>query len=251
MKNGYAHYLLDFIVIVLGISVSYFLNDQKTEHEKSEKEQVILSSLLSDIEVMEAYIHSRQQTLKSDSLWMDYLVTHWDRVNQDSMVNEFTKTRFHASFHNLFLDIREFHLPIASFQMVIQDGSLNLISNTEVKRLINTVVFLSKEQLLNNVQQEMDLQLAFQDRLMQDGDPELISMLSVTHEELEDRFAGSLDYTDQSRDEIRVILSKPYAKNYLSLKFRHRYFVNNFLRRFAAEVRDLKGLIRAEIDGRG
>ena len=38
MKNGYAHYLLDFIVIVLGISVSYFLNDQKTEHEKSEKE---------------------------------------------------------------------------------------------------------------------------------------------------------------------------------------------------------------------
>ena len=119
-----------------------------------------------------------------------------------------------------------------------------------MKHLINTVVFLSKEQLLNN-EQEMDLQLAFQDRLMQDGDPELISMLSVTHEELEDRFAGSLDYTDQSWDEIRVILSMPYAKNYLSLKFRHRYFVNIFLRRFATEVRDLKGLICAEIDGRG
>ncbi|MFZ8963339.1 MAG: hypothetical protein ACO2YM_07685, partial [Schleiferiaceae bacterium] len=118
-------------------------------------------------------------------------------------------------------------------------------------RLINTVVFLSKEQLLNNVQQEMDLQLAFQNRLMKDGDPELISMLSVTNDELEERFLGSLDYTDQSRDEIRVILSKPYAKNYLSLKFRHRYFVNVFLQRFAAEVRDLKVLIHSEIDGRG
>ena len=151
MKKYLIKYSLEFIVIVLGITISYWINDIQVQNQESDKEKVILNSILSDIELIEDYINDRKKTLSSDSLWMDYLIKNWENINIDSTTREFSKTGYNAAFHNLFLDFREFHPPIATLEMVTSDGSFSIIKNDLIKRKINSIVYLSKEQLIKNL----------------------------------------------------------------------------------------------------
>ena len=160
MKKFAIKYSLEFVVIVLGITISYWINDIQIHNQESEKEKVILNSILSDIEQIETYINARKKTLSSDSIWMDYLIKNWDNVNIDSTAKEFSQNRYDASFHNLFLDFREFHPPIATLEMVTSDGSFSIIKNDLIKRKINSIVYLSKEQLIKNSEVEINLTFA-------------------------------------------------------------------------------------------
>jgi hypothetical protein len=72
-------------------------------------------------------------------------------------------------------------------------------------------------------------------------------MLNTTQFELDNRFNGSEDYYEETKNEIKVILEKDYARNYLNLKFRHRYFVQFFLNEFSHEVSELKKLILKDL----
>ena len=49
MKKHAVKYSLEFVVIVLGITISYWINDIQIQNQESEKEKVILNSILSDI----------------------------------------------------------------------------------------------------------------------------------------------------------------------------------------------------------
>ena len=247
MKKFAIKYSLEFVVIVLGITISYWINDIQIQNQESDKEKVILNSILSDIEQIEAYINARKRTLKSDSIWMDYLIKNWKNINIDSTAIQFSKNRYDASFHNLFLDFREFHPPIATLEMVTSDGSFSIIKNNLIKRRINSIVYLSKEQLIKNSEVEIDLQLSFKERLMVDEDKDVVEMLNTTQFELDNRFNGSEDYYEETKNEIKVILEKDYARNYLNLKFRHRYFVQFFLNEFSHEVSELKKLILKDL----
>ena len=243
MRKFALKYTLEFIVIVLGITISYWINDIQIQNQESNKEKIILNSILSDIEQIELYINARKKTLSSDSIWMDYLIKNWDKVNIDSTAKQFSKNRYDASFHNLFLDFREFHPPIATLEMVTSDGSFNIIKNDLIKRRINSIVYLSKEQLIKNSEVEIDLQLSFKERLMVDEDIDIVNMLNATQFELKNRFDGSENYYEESKNELKIILEKDYARNYLNLKFRHRYFVQLFLNNFSNQVSELKTLI--------
>jgi hypothetical protein len=247
MKKFAIKYSLEFVVIVLGITISYWINDIQIQNQESDKEKVILNSILSDIEQIETYINARKRTLKSDSIWMDYLIKNWKNINIDSTAIQFSKNRYDASFHNLFLDFREFHPPIATLEMVTSDGSFSIIKNNLIKRRINSIVYLSKEQLIKNSEVEIDLQLSFKERLMVDEDKDVVEMLNTTQFELDNRFNGSEDYYEETKYEIKVILEKDYARNYLNLKFRHRYFVQFFLNEFSHEVSELKKLILKDL----
>ncbi len=219
MKKFLIKYSLEFIVIVLGITISYWINNIQIKNQESYKEKVLLNSILSDIEQIETYINNRKKTLRSDSIWMDYLIKNWNKINIDSTAREFSKNRYDASFHNLFLDFREFHPPIATLEMVTSDGSFSIIKNDLIKREINTIVYLNKEQLINNSDVEVGLQLSFKEKLMSDEDDDIVDMLNITQEELKNRFNGSEDYFQETKNELNVILKKEYARNYLNLKF--------------------------------
>tara|TARA_Y100001970_G_scaffold33373_1_gene41464 strand:- start:496 stop:1239 length:744 start_codon:yes stop_codon:yes gene_type:complete len=247
MRKFALKYTLEFIVIVLGITISYWINDIQIQNQESNKEKIILNSILSDIEQIELYINARKKTLSSDSIWMDYLIKNWDKVNIDSTAKQFSKNRYDASFHNLFLDFREFHPPIATLEMVTSDGSFSIIKNDLIKRRINSIVYLSKEQLIKNSEVEIDLQLSFKERLMVDEDIDIVNMLNATQFELKNRFDGSENYYEESKNELKIILEKDYARNYLNLKFRHRYFVQLFLNNFSNQVSELKTLILNDI----
>ena len=67
MKKFAIKYSLEFVVIVLGITISYWINDIQIQNQESEKEKVILNSILSDIEQIETYIKDRKSTRLNSS----------------------------------------------------------------------------------------------------------------------------------------------------------------------------------------
>ena len=137
---------------------------------------------------------------------------------------------------------RNYHLQVMERKHRTFRQNRNLI-----KRKINSIVYLSKEQLIKNSEVEINLQLSFKERLMIDEDKGIVNMLNTTQFELKNRFNGSEDYFTETKNEIKVILEKDYARNYLNLKFRHRYFVQLFLNNFSNEVSELKTLILKDL----
>jgi len=180
MKRYIIKYSLEFFVIVLGITISYWLNGISLKKEEEKNEIRILESILNDIEQTENYTKARLKTFKSDSIWYDYLSKNWDKINTDSVARIFSKNKYDATFHNLFLDFREFHPPLATLNMVTKDGSFSIIKNDRIKILINRLIFRSYEQVIKNVDMEIDLQLSFKEKVMADNDPKLISIIQTT-----------------------------------------------------------------------
>ena len=247
MKRYIIKYSLEFFVIVLGITISYWLNGISLKKEDEKKEIIILESILNDIEQTENYTKSRLKTFKSDSIWYDYFSKNWDKINTDSVSRVFSKNRYDATFHNLFLDFREFHPPLATLNMVTRDGSFSIIKNEKIKLLINQLIFRSYEQVIKNVEMEIDLQLSFKEQIMKDKDPKLINIIEITQEEMQLRFNGSDNYFEKTKKEISEISKKSYARNYINLKLRHRYFVTLFIKGFRNILLDLKKEIKNEI----
>jgi len=247
MKRYIIKYSLEFFVIVLGITISYWLNGISLKKEEEKNEIRILESILNDIEQTENYTKARLKTFKSDSIWYDYLSKNWDKINTDSVARIFSKNKYDATFHNLFLDFREFHPPLATLNMVTKDGSFSIIKNDRIKILINRLIFRSYEQVIKNVDMEIDLQLSFKEKVMADNDPKLISIIQTTQKEMLYRFNGSDEFLEKTKNELNIISKKSYARNYINLKLRHRYFVTLFIKGFENTLLDLKKEINKEV----
>ena len=121
------------------------------------------------------------------------------------------------------------------------------IKNENIKRLINQLVFMSYEQVIKNVEMEINLQLSFKELIMKDQDPELIKIIETNQEEMLLRFNGSDNYFEKTKKELDIISKKPYARNYINLKLRHRYFVTLFIKGFKSNILELKNEINSEI----
>ena len=101
--------------------------------------------------------------------------------------------------------------------------------------------------MIKNVDMEIDLQLSFKEKVMADNDPKLISIIQTTQKEMLYRFNGSDEFLEKTKNELDIISKKSYARNYINLKLRHRYFVTLFIKGFENTLLDLKKEINKEV----
>ena len=132
-KLGFKKFIFETLVIVIGISVSFWLNNMQENSNTAKKEVETLKAIKLNIIEIESYFSNRRITLDDENDFMNYLSVHWGSLNLDSIVDVLQKGRHIKSFHNLFLDYREFHPPISEISSIINDGSIALISNNEIK----------------------------------------------------------------------------------------------------------------------
>ena len=237
----------EIVLVVVGILVALQINNWNEVQKNLAKERVALEAVISDIEQVESFLDGRLQIFQSDSIWLDYISRHWDNLDVDSVARAFSTNGFGASFHNLFLDFREFHPPLASLTAITQDGTFNLIENKKIKRKINSLIYHSLKAVQLNVQVEIDLQLKFKEMLISDDDPDVVRLLDSTQDELFQRFKFSDAYHEKSVFELEVITSKAYARNYLNMKARHRLLIEFFIGIFKTDLLELKVLIIEEL----
>ncbi len=248
MKNILARGGIEFIAVLLGITGSLWIDENRKAQDQNEKQVMILQAVYEDIIQTEKFIEERRDpAFQADSMWMDYFANHWDDMNIDSVAVALSKNGTNGSFHNTFLDFREFHPPISSIELIMQDGSLKEIHNMEIRKKINELVKTDLEFVLKNVQTEIDMQIDFRNTLINQNDPKLAELLSISQLTLKNRFQDNVNSYDDQIDQLKYFLTKDYVRTYINLKNRHRYFVMLFIRNFKRTLSDLKILVEEEL----
>ena len=247
MKKYLFKYSLEFLVIVMGISVSFWLNNVKDETYKLEKEKEILTSLHLNLTEVKTSLDSRLEMLIEENNLMDYLSKNWRNINKDSIVIEFENGGFIKSFHNIFLDYREYHPPITEINSIISDGSIRYLNNKEIKLNLSSLININLDFVVQNINSEIELQQSFREILLTNSSEEISEILKTSQMELKERFGGSKKYQNKIKEELNSILKFRPAENYLNLKIRQRYFVMFFMEQFKNQYESLDSLILLEM----
>jgi len=246
MKNILARGGIEFLAVLLGISGSLWIDHNQEVRQKKKYEQTLLQSIYSDINQTEKFLESRNTAFQADSTWMHFFATNWDNMNVDSTAIALSKQKPFV-FNTLFFDYREFHPPLSSIGMVIQDGSLKEIQNIEIRKKINELYKTDLGFVLKNVQAEIEMQLNFRNTLVNQDDKKLAKLLSTTHKEIIDRNNDNVDNYIKPIEELKYFLTKDYVRTYIHLKNRNRFFVMYFIKSFEITLNELKILIEEEL----
>ncbi len=240
-------FIFETSVIIIGISISFWLNNTQAKAENLRKEIQLLKAVQLNINEIEVYVLNREKKLTAENELMDYLSANWSNINYDSITKVLLTGGNTKSFHNLFLDYREFHPPISEITSIIEDGSLALISNNEIKLKIISLLDNHLEFLNQNVSSEIALQQEFRNALLQSDNQEIKAILKTSQNELRERFYQEDDFTEKTRSELLAINKLNSGENYLSLKIRQRFFVMYYLGAFNSKLKDLVEGVNAEV----
>ena len=248
MKKILARGGIEFLAVLLGITGSLWIDQNQEIRREKEYQITILESIYNDIVQTEKFFkESRDLAFRADSIWMDYLSNNWDDMNVDSVAVLISKEKF-SVFHTLFFDFREFHPPLSSIEMIMQDGSLKEIKNLEIRKKINKLFKTDLGFILKNVQGEIDMQINFRNMLVGQNDPKLAKILTIYQEEMKNNELNvSLDYSS-SVEILKYFQTKDYARTYINLKNRNRYNVTDYIRLFKKTLQELKALVGKELE---
>ena len=241
-------FLFEILIIVIGISVSFWINNKQTAYDNQIKEKQLLQNIASSLQEIKVHIENRKNIFDQENELMDYMSQNWGKINTDSIVDVLQEGKYLKSFHNLFLDYREFHPPIAEIESFVADGSIELIKNPDIKVALIDLTDSRLDYVVQNVASEIDLQQAFRAVLIQNKDPILLRALQTSQTEMYDRFVNSdPSYRNKITLEIKAFLKQPEARNYLNLKIRQRYFVMLFFNQFKDAVQKIEQWILKEL----
>lgn len=247
MKNILARGGIEFLAVLLGISGSLWIDENQENRKQKEYQDTILKSIYNDIIQTEKFFtESRDPAFRADSIWMDYFAYNWENMNVDSVAIAISKEKSMV-FHTLFFDFREFHPPLSSIEMIMQDGSLKDINNIEIRKTINKLFKTNLGFVLKNVQGEIDMQINFRNTLVNQNDPKLAKILSISQNEIKNRIDDNVENYSRPIEELKYFLTKDYARTYINLKNRNRYNVMSYIRLFKKTLQELKILVNEEL----
>jgi len=245
--KAFKKFIFETSVIIIGISISFWLSNLQEKSNNKNKEIEILESIDININEIQKYIDNRRETLDEDNQLMDYLSTHWSNLNLDSIVEVLQFGRHKKAFHNVFLDYREFHPPVSEISSIIGDGSISLISNHDVKIQLISLMDNSYDFVNQNVKSEIELQQSFRAKLVQEESYEISKILETTQNEMGQRIRGEVDNRKKILVELKAITKLRSAKNYLNLKIRQRFWIMNFFNTFDKNLNVLRELVVKEL----
>ena len=238
----------EIIAIIIGISATFWISEVQKDLENQEKEIKLLKTIQINVNNLDKYTNNRIDLLKVENDLMDYISSNWKGLNIDSLVNVLKDGKYIKSFHNIFLDYREFHPPISELKAIIDDGSLGLIKNEKIRLTLATLLDDRLDFLLQNVKSEIQLQQAFRENLISEKNEKIVSALKTSYFEMENRIKGESGYHNKISQELKAITELKSAENYLNLKIRQRYWVMFFMNNFKSSLTEISDLVNSELD---
>ncbi len=239
---------IEILAIIIGISASFWISEVQKDIENQEKEKRLLKTIQINVQTIDEYTNNRLNLLNEENHLMDYMSSNWNTLNIDSLVNVLKDGTYIKSFHNIFLDYREFHPPISELKAIIDDGSLGLINNERIRLALTALLDDRLDFLLQNVNSEIQLQQAFRENLISEKNEKIVAVLKTTYNEMDNRINGKAGYINKNSQEIKAIAELKSAQNYLNLKIRQRYWVIFFMDYFKSALTEVNELVNAELN---
>tara|TARA_Y100000741_G_scaffold18092_1_gene13696 strand:+ start:1362 stop:2048 length:687 start_codon:yes stop_codon:yes gene_type:complete len=227
MKNLFARGGIEFLAVLLGISGSLWMENNRQIKLEDEQIYNTLYSLKEELITLNEYSERYKSKILRDYRICDKLLTDWGSNDIDSLVNQELEGR------NLILTIkayRAFHPPISIFNSLKSDGSIGLIKNPNIKTKINNVYEVSFSHIQEGVDNERNLYQKLNEYMILNYPYLLIDNQSSKYKTALTKFLN---------DEI--------ALAYIIEKNSMRNFLTNLISRYMTRVNDLNLLIDSQI----
>ena len=78
MKNIFAKGGVEFVAVVLGITISFWIDNNKEQRINNKNEKNLLESILNDIKSIKSYNKMRSEVFGLDNSLMDYVSSNWE-----------------------------------------------------------------------------------------------------------------------------------------------------------------------------
>tara|TARA_Y100001935_G_scaffold109738_1_gene91112 strand:+ start:2440 stop:3150 length:711 start_codon:yes stop_codon:yes gene_type:complete len=236
MKKKYIiKYSFEFVVIVLGISVSFWLNELSIENQNEGERIKVLNSLKMEIKEIRDYTFEREKTWMTDlRLLNELLFPRNDIVDTDSILKITTAKSRIETFLVIY---RVFDPPMNRYYSIINSGDLKFVKSDKIKEILSRLHNTSFSYVETTVEYEKQLKQSF------------LPFLSQNHPEIilarDDTSVSMKKYVDIISRSINS--DKKLKANFIMVK-RYLDYKLSFLRLYNMSLDDLEREINLVID---
>ena len=235
VKNYAIKYSIEFVVIILGITVSFWFNALYIESQDEKERIKVLSSLQLEINEIIFYCDEKKQTWGNDiRLLNEFLTPTKGELNIDNILKITTSKNRIETFMVLY---RVFDPPLNRYQSIINSGYLKYVKSEKVKEILSRLHNTSLSHIETAVEHEKQLKQSF------------LPFITVNHPEV----ILARDNNLISVNQYSEILSEAiHSDDRLKAKFvmlkRYLEFKLSILQVYMINLEDLESEINLAID---
>ena len=136
-KDWIIKYSLEFVIIVLGITASFWLNQVSINNQNNEERIKVLNSLLDETKAIKEYCSERKLNWENDISILNAFI---GKTNQDfdyKTIYNLTKSKSRVQFNLIYY--RVFEPPTDRYHSIINSGTLKYVNSEKVKEMLSRV----------------------------------------------------------------------------------------------------------------
>ena len=166
-KKSITKYLLDFIVIVLGITVSFWFNQLSIQTEKDRERIKVLNNIEEEVEEIKKYCEVRLKTWNEDiNIYNQFLNKQFNY----EAIKKITSSKSRVEFNLIYY--RDFEPPMNRYNSMINSGDIKYIKSEKLKEILTRLHTFNLSNIKTTVEYEKNLK------------EQLISLLTLKHSDL-------------------------------------------------------------------
>ena len=223
VKKYLLKYFLEFLVIVMGISVSFWLSNYQESVDDAEKEIQVYNDLFNGISSLDSTIKNRTFAFKFDLDIIENLLglSDFNKYNYDDLMT-------------VVIDWRGFGQNQETYSTLKEEGSLKYIVSKELKVKLEKFYGSAANGIISNMEDDIIMQR------------EILNYLNYNYPKLVLRIN---DYDDKSLIlNFKSVLKKDLTLKSL-IKAKHRFMLNKYegILNYDKVQKELKGQIKLEL----
>ena len=172
MKKKYLiKYSFEFVVIVIGISVSFWLNELSIDNQNELERIKVLNSLKMEINEIRDYTYEREKTWDTDLRLLNELLFPRNGVIDTDSILKITTAK--SRIETFLVIYRVFDPPMNRYYSIINSGDLKFVKSDKIKEILSRLHNTSFSYVETTVEYEKQLKQSFLPFLSQNH-PEII-----------------------------------------------------------------------------
>ena len=234
-KKYIIKYSFEFIVIVLGISVSFWLNELSIENQNEGERIKVLNSLKMEINEIRDYTYEREKTWMTDLRLLNELLFPRNGIVDTDSILKITTAK--SRIETFLVIYRVFDPPMNRYYSIINSGDLKFVKSDKIKEILSRLHNTSFSYVETTVEYEKQLKQSF------------LPFISQNHPEIilarDDSSVSMKKYIDIISKSIKN--DKKLKANFIMVK-RYLDYKLSFLRLYNMSLDDLEREINLVID---
>lgn len=210
--RSFKPYLFDFLVIVLGVSVSFWFNQLAIKRSDNKERIKVLTSIEKEVNEIKKYCDERL------SAWNDDITLYSQLISSEFDIDEIkkiTSSKGRVEFNLIYF--RDFEPPMNRYTSMINSGNIKFVRSESVKEALTRLHTLNFSRLKTSVEYEKSLKEQLI-KVLTEGHPKVV-LAAENNSVSINRYTSLLSQSISADEELKsnLTIQLKYFKTRVSL----------------------------------